>query len=123
MAGAIGARYQREEWREPWRVYAGLVNLLNHCVGAILDKLKEQDLYDNSIILFTADHGEMLGSHCLWQKMVLYEESARPPYPSVCRAAPMAVSQTLVQRPTLMYSLRCAISSVSKFLIPSPESR
>lgn len=79
MAGAIGARYQRHEWQEPWRVYAGLVNLLDHCVGQILDKLKENGMYEDSIILFTADHGEMLGSHCLWQKMVLYEESARTP--------------------------------------------
>jgi len=79
MAGAIGARYQRDEWKEPWRVYAGLVNLLDDCVGQIIDKLKEEGLYEDSIILFTSDHGEMLGSHCLWQKMVLYEESARTP--------------------------------------------
>ncbi|MDQ8201263.1 sulfatase-like hydrolase/transferase [Pelagicoccus enzymogenes] len=79
MAGAIGARYKRSEWQEPWRVYAGLCNLLDHCVGQIIDKLKEEEIYDDSIILFTADHGEMLGSHCLWQKMVLYEESTRTP--------------------------------------------
>ncbi len=79
MAGAIGARYQRDEWQEPWRVYAGLVNLLDHCIGTIIDKLKDTGIYDDSIILFTSDHGEMLGSHCLWQKMVLYEESARTP--------------------------------------------
>ena len=79
MAGAIGARYRRSEWQEAWRVYAGLVNLLDHCVGRIIDKLKEKGLYDDAIILFTADHGEMLGSHCLWQKMVLYEESALTP--------------------------------------------
>ena len=79
MAGALGARYQRDEWQEPWRVYAGLVSLLDHCVGQIIDKLKEQGMYEDSVILFTADHGEMLGSHCLWQKMVLYEESALTP--------------------------------------------
>lgn len=79
MAGAIGARYHRDEWQEPWRVYAGLVNLLDECVGQIIDKLKAEGMYEDSVILFTADHGEMLGSHCLWQKMVLYEESALTP--------------------------------------------
>lgn len=79
MAGAIGSRYHRDEWREPWRVYAGLVNLLDECVGQIIDKLKEEGMYEDSVILFTSDHGEMLGSHCLWQKMVLYEESALTP--------------------------------------------
>lgn len=80
MSGAIGARYQRDEWQEPWRVYAGLVNLLDHCVGEIVAKLKAEGMYDDTAILFTADHGEMLGSHCLWQKMVLYEESALTPF-------------------------------------------
>ncbi len=79
MSGAIGARYQRDEWQDPWNVYAGLVNLLDHCVGQIIDKLKDEGMYDDAIILFTSDHGEMLGSHCLWQKMVLYEESALTP--------------------------------------------
>ena len=79
MAGAIGARYQRDEWAEPWRVYAGLVNLIDHCVGTLIDHLKTAGIYDDSIIVFTSDHGEMLGAHCLWQKMVLYEESALTP--------------------------------------------
>jgi arylsulfatase A-like enzyme len=45
----------------------------------VIDELKAQGMYDDSIILFTSDHGEMLGSHCLWQKMCMYEESARVP--------------------------------------------
>lgn len=80
LTGYIGGNYQTQDWREAWRVYLGLVSLLDTCVGRILDKLKERELYDNSIILFTSDHGEMLGSHRLFQKMCMYEESARTPF-------------------------------------------
>lgn len=79
LTGYIGGQYQLEDWREAWRTYLGLVSLLDGCVGRILDKLKEKNLYENSIIIFTSDHGEMLGSHRLFQKMCMYEESAKTP--------------------------------------------
>ncbi len=79
LPGYLGSRYTREDWREPWRVYAGLVALLDHSIGLVLDALRAEALYDDALILFTADHGEMLGSHGLWQKMCMYEESARVP--------------------------------------------
>ena len=79
LTGIVGARYDREHWKEAWRVYLGLVEMLDHCVGQIIDELKRQNIYDESLILFTSDHGEMLGSHGLFQKMCMYEESARVP--------------------------------------------
>lgn len=79
VTGMVGNSYRREDWKEPWRVYLGLVGMLDHCVGRILDKLKRKGLYEDSIIIFTSDHGEMLGSHCLFQKMCMYEESVRTP--------------------------------------------
>ena len=75
LPGFLGTRYTREQWREIWRTYLGLVALLDHCVGRIIDELKNQGLYNQTLILFTSDHGEMLGSHQLWQKMCCYEES------------------------------------------------
>lgn len=79
LPGIIGSRYRREQWRESWRVYLGLVGLLDHCVGLLLDELKRQGIYDDSLIIFTSDHGEMLGSHGLFQKMCMYEEAVRVP--------------------------------------------
>lgn len=79
LTGIVGSRYGREHWKEAWRVYLGLVAMLDHCVGRILEELKRQEIYDDSLIIFTSDHGEMLGSHGLFQKMCMYEESARVP--------------------------------------------
>lgn len=79
LTGIIGTQYTLEAWRESWQVYMGLVCLLDNQVGKLLDELKRQGIYDDSLIVFTSDHGEMLGSHRLFQKMCMYEESVRTP--------------------------------------------
>jgi arylsulfatase A-like enzyme len=79
LPGAVGSRYTREDWKQIWPVYLGLVGLLDHCVGRIVDELKAQGMYEDTMIVFTSDHGEMLGSHCLWQKNCMYEESTHIP--------------------------------------------
>lgn len=79
IPGFLGSRYTREDWAKVWPVYLGLVNLLDEAVGQLVAELKKQGIYDDTIIVFTADHGEMLGSHRMWQKMCMYEESARVP--------------------------------------------
>ncbi|UQZ83801.1 Arylsulfatase [Paenibacillus konkukensis] len=79
LTGMLGTSYTREEWERIWRVYLGLVALLDHCVGRLVAELKREGLYDNTLIVFASDHGEMLGSHRLWQKMCMYEESVKTP--------------------------------------------
>lgn len=79
LTGFIGQQYERKEWERIWEVYLGLVSLLDHCVGQIVAELKKEDMYDDTLLVFTSDHGEMLGSHRLWQKMCMYEESVKTP--------------------------------------------
>lgn len=79
LTGAIGTKYDREEWQHIWNVYLGLVTLLDHCVGRLITELKQQGIYEETLLIFTSDHGEMLGSHRLYQKMCMYEESVRVP--------------------------------------------
>lgn len=79
LPGLVGARYQREDWQRIWDVYMGYVALFDDCVGMIVEELKRQGIYDDTLLIFTSDHGEMLGAHCLWQKMCMYEESVRIP--------------------------------------------
>ena len=59
--------------------YFGLVTQIDNWVGEILRTLDETGLRDNTIIIFTSDHGEMLGSHGMQGKATFYEESARIP--------------------------------------------
>ncbi|MGH7194117.1 MAG: sulfatase family protein, partial [Candidatus Saccharimonadales bacterium] len=58
--------------------YASLAQT-DDCVGQVLQALKALGLDHNTIVLYTSDHGEMLGVHGLWQKFVFYEPSAGVP--------------------------------------------
>ncbi|MFC2081524.1 sulfatase-like hydrolase/transferase [Bacteroidota bacterium] len=59
--------------------YYALVTEIDHWVGQILEILDELGLTENTIVIFTSDHGEMLGSHGMREKNVFYEESAHVP--------------------------------------------
>jgi choline-sulfatase len=58
--------------------YANLAQLDDN-IGHVLAVLRELDLEKDTIVLYTADHGEMLGEHGLWQKFVFYEPSVGVP--------------------------------------------
>jgi arylsulfatase A-like enzyme len=59
--------------------YYALVKEVDDQVGQILDKLDELGLAENTLVIFTSDHGEMLGDHGLRGKFNFYEESSHVP--------------------------------------------
>jgi len=61
------------------RGYYGSVSFIDEQVGFILKALEKRAMLDNTLILFTADHGDMLGDHNLWRKTYAYEGSAKVP--------------------------------------------
>jgi len=60
--------------------YLGLVTEVDRSIGAILEKLEQTGLADNTIVLHTSDHGDMMGAHNLYGKEVLFQEAARIPF-------------------------------------------
>ena len=59
--------------------YAGLVKQIDYEVGQILDALREKGLLDNTVIIFSSDHGDYLGDHNLIGKGQFYESSFHVP--------------------------------------------
>ena len=59
--------------------YYGCVHHIDHQMGRIMRELRRQHLDDNTIVIFTADHGDMMGDHHLWRKTYAYEGSAHIP--------------------------------------------
>jgi arylsulfatase A-like enzyme len=59
--------------------YFGAITHIDDQVGRLLGELRRLGMADNTLVLFTADHGNMLGDHGRWFKGVQYEGSARVP--------------------------------------------
>lgn len=59
--------------------YYALVSEVDDWIGKILDKVDELGLTNNTLIIFTSDHGENLGAHGMREKNVFYEEAAHIP--------------------------------------------
>ena len=59
--------------------YYASVTYMDAQVGKVLKTLKDEDLEDNTIVIFISDHGFHLGEHKFWMKVSLHEESVRVP--------------------------------------------
>ena len=66
-------------WRELIARYWGLCSQVDTHVGAILAALEDAGLADSTIVVYTSDHGDMMGSHQLAAKCVMFEEAVRVP--------------------------------------------
>jgi choline-sulfatase len=85
--------------------YANLAQMDDNA-GKVLRALRDLNLENDTIVLYTSDHGEMLGEHKLWQKFVFYESSVRIPLLVRVPGMPAGgVSRTLVSNVDLAATL------------------
>lgn len=68
-----------EQVRNARRAYYAAVSYIDDHVGRIRERLETLGLLENTVILVTSDHGDMLGEKGLWYKMSPYERSSRVP--------------------------------------------
>ncbi|MGE4490207.1 MAG: sulfatase, partial [Kiritimatiellales bacterium] len=80
VEGSEGEVRTTEEIRK-WKSYMGMQSMLDKYLGKILDRLDELDLANDTLVIYTADHGDFMGDHYIWHKGGShYDGSARVPF-------------------------------------------
>ncbi len=69
-----------ERQRQAVAAYYAAASFVDKQVGTLMTALKEAGLYENTIIVFTTDHGFHLGEHGMWSKYSTYDEAIRVPF-------------------------------------------
>jgi choline-sulfatase len=72
-------RFPDEVHRRAIACYYASVTYVDRCIGRLLSELAEADLLENTCIVYTSDHGDMVGEHGLWWKRTYYDASAGTP--------------------------------------------
>jgi arylsulfatase A-like enzyme len=95
----VVAQYGEDEKsiRELIARYWGLVTEVDMCAGGILNTLEELGLADNTIVVYTSDHGDLMGAHGMVTKGVMYEEAAKVPW--IMRVPWMRKEQVMIEQP------------------------
>lgn len=91
---SLNAHMSAEQEKKAIAAYYASVTFMDAQVGKVLQTLKEEGLEENTIVIFTSDHGFHLGEHRFWMKVSLKEESVRVPLiikvpgkaPAVCHS-------------------------------------
>lgn len=111
---SLNAQMSEEQEKKAIAGYYASVAFMDAQVGKVLKTLEEEGLEDNTIVIFTSDHGFHLGEHRFWMKVSLKEESARVPLiikvpgkePGVCHSFAELIDlyPTVAQLAGLQYS-------------------
>lgn len=93
--------------RELTALYDGQITAVDECIGRVLDAIRQAGIEDDTIVLLTSDHGDLLGSHGLFNKNTHHEESIHIPmifrYPQ--RLKPAVVDAQIVSLVDVMPTL------------------
>ncbi len=71
--------YTRREERAARRAFYALCTHIDQQIASLIGTIREEGILDDTIIMFTSDHGDMLGNHNLWAKQTFYEWSCGIP--------------------------------------------
>ena len=74
-----GEKYAPSQIAAIRRAFYALCTHIDHQIRLVVGTLREEMLLDDTILLFTSDHGDMLGDHGLWAKSLFYQGSANVP--------------------------------------------
>jgi choline-sulfatase len=107
-----------EHVRNARHAYYGMVSYIDDKVGRLMAVLAETGMVDDTNVIFTADHGEMLGERGMWYKQTFFEWSTRVPF---IMSGPDVASGTRVAQPMSLVDLLPTVHDLATDGAPLPE--
>jgi choline-sulfatase len=98
--------FSEEQIRGLRRGYLGCVTFVDEQLGKLLDTLESNGQLEDTVVVYTADHGEMLGKFGMWWKCSLYEDSVRIP---LIAAGPGFKQGARCEAPVTLFDLQASI--------------
>lgn len=81
IKGRVGETVKKEEITKMRRAFHAMVSHIDACVGRIVSVLEKEGMADDTVILFTSDHGDMLGNHNIYFKgPMMFDDLLRVPF-------------------------------------------
>ena len=112
---ALDTPFDERTLRNAIAVYYGMVTFLDELIGTVLRALDDAGLRDRTRIIYTTDHGEMLGEHGLWWKSTMYDGAVSVPMivagPDIPEGRVLRTNATLVDIfPTIVEGVGAALA-------------
>ena len=79
LKNPTSGNFPEEEIDASRRAYYAAISFVDEQLGRVLEALEKRGELENTLIIYTADHGDMMGDHHMWRKCRAYEGSARIP--------------------------------------------
>jgi arylsulfatase A-like enzyme len=122
LNGGTGEKWFKDHasYQKYVRTFYRTITRADLAVGRLMDALVDCDLADNTVVIFSSDHGSMLGAHGLTGKWIMYEESIRVPL--IIRDPRLPATQHGRRCDEMVLSIDLAPTMLSLAGVPIPES-
>lgn len=79
MSDRLRSAFSIDDYKKIMAAYYGQISMIDHYIGKLFDYLKNNDLWDNTMIIFTSDHGDFMGAYGLLFKGHMYDACCKVP--------------------------------------------
>ena len=109
--------YTEENAKKRMTLYYASLAQMDDNVGKMLEALHDLGLEEDTIVLYTSDHGKMLGEHGLWQKTVFYEQPVGVPL--IVRAPGVTKAGACCETPVSLVSVEPTLLDLCGIAVPA----